>query len=147
MPEPLVDDAIALLLAGVSGLGAPWVYNNATHSLNTIFLGPLRATPETPANAVFVMAQGGRAPMNFLGGRVAGSIYHSRVQIMVRSAGQDWLGGRALALAVRALIHKVAVSGYISCLAQESEPNYVGEDEARNHLFSLNFELLRAGTP
>lgn len=144
-PEPDVD--VATVLNGAGGLGAQWLFNPGDPTTANIFVGPVRPQEGgIPANAIFVLAFGGPAPLPYLGGVASGSMYFARVQVVVRSAPDAYGTGINTARDVRTLLHKIAPSGYIAAYAEQSEPMYLAQDEAGNHLWSINFRLDRTGT-
>lgn len=107
-----------------------------------LFEGPPRyhTTPESshiPDECVFVMETGGPAAEAFLGS----TSYEDRqngVQIRVRSAGEDYSGGRTLARAVRDALHHAAVSGYADVSVRASSPDYLGVTEKGHHEWSVS---------
>ena len=107
-----------------------------------LFSGPMRATSEGSVAdaAVACTTSGGPAPVPYAGG-VGGGLYAVRIQAMIRSAAEDYDGGIKLALAVRNKMHASTPSGYVSCLAVESAPQYLSQDDNRHHRWVLNFEL------
>jgi len=106
-----------------------------------LWRGPERAAGTgVPAKSVFVLASGGYPPRPFLGPSST-DMRRSTVQITVRSDAQDFDGGQTLVRAVRNAIHKAAVAGYVDIRVRESEPNYLGQDEAARHLWTVNVEM------
>lgn len=107
-----------------------------------IVRGPARDTDELVANQLInVLPTGGPPPMPFMGAATNENLYAARVQVVVRSKAEQYESGEALARAVRAKLHLVVISGYVSVMAQESEPNYLGVDDRGLHRFSVNFMM------
>jgi hypothetical protein len=108
-----------------------------------LFRGPERA-PSTavPSQAVFVLVSGGPASEAYADGTNVERAY-SALQIIVRSNPNDYSGGDTLARQVRAALHHASVPGYLDLRAMQSEPIYLGEDEAGSHRWSINVECWR----
>lgn len=96
-----------------------------------------------PIEAVFVWSAAGFPPVPYMG--VAPSVWYPRVQVRVRGnaravgARQE---ARTAARAVLGLLHRAQLAGYISCLANESEPIHLGENGSGGFEFGLNFDLI-----
>jgi hypothetical protein len=106
-----------------------------------LFEGPVRAQSATvPHQAVFVLPSGGPAPEAYADGTTTERRY-SAIQITLRSDPKDYAGGWVLARQVKAALHHATVTGYVDIRAMQSEPIYVGPDEADRHLWSVNLEL------
>lgn len=123
-----------------------------------LFSGPvLPATPDTsvagiPSQAVFVNAGGGPAPMPYMGSGT--SLYKSAVQVRTRSNPRDDVNGKALARAMRELLHTAAIqivgaggTQYVQCLTNEAEPLFIGLDQGGRSEFSSNFVLWNVQAP
>lgn len=134
MPTPDADLA-ALLVASPQPISG-----STTLVLGTnLFLGPVRplTTDGIPALAVFVLGEGGPAPMPYLNN--AGDYREDRVTITVRGEPDDLAGPQALARAIRRRLHRARPSGYIVILVQEGEPLYQGQDEQALHHWEHSF--------
>jgi hypothetical protein len=144
-------DVVAFLAANLGTVGGV-AWTNAGAGAN-IFTGPVRPTASpsgsglgVPAAAIFVLASGGPAPDPYLGSP-ASSSYAPRVQVRVRGNPGDNANALLVARTVRDKLHRAAISGYVSSLVQNAEPIYLAQDDAGSHEWSINFILLRAGTP
>lgn len=152
---PPVDpalDVVAFLAANLGTVGGV-TWTNAGGGIN-LFTGPVRPTVApvaaaagVPSAAIFVLASGGPPVEPYIGGASAGSTYQARVQVRVRMNPGDNENATLVARTVRDKLHKGVISGYASSLAQNAEPLYLGQDKAGSHEWSVNFILLRAGTP
>jgi len=123
----------------ISLLDALWTLARGTN----LFSGPVRQqSTSVPHQAVFVLPSGGPAPDAYSDGTVI-EMRYSAIQVIVRSNPKDYAGGQVLARQVRDALHHVAVTGYVDIRAMQSEPIYIGPDEADRHLFSVNLEMWR----
>lgn len=106
-----------------------------------IKLGPPRA-PLSAGNsaAVWLMPYGGREPDPLVDAASQGSLYYSKVQVLVRSPADGYDGGLARARQCRLALHARQPSEYIYWRALSSEPLYLGIDENQEHRFALNLE-------
>ena len=108
-----------------------------------LFVGLLREKGTgIPHQAVFCLSAGGAPPDAFMYGGSGTEERHSDVKIYVRSNPHDFSGGQTLARSVRDAIHHVVPSGYLESEVQESEPNYLGQQENGEHLWTITTELL-----
>ena len=118
---------------------------SANFTLGTnLFTGKVRAIDPAggiPAKCVFCLLTGGPPPFA-MHDENSKELYYPTVQVVVRSDLRAMAAGQALAREAYGLLHDAAVSGYISCRARESEPNYLNEDEKGSHFWSINFELI-----
>lgn len=143
MPAPAHD--LATLLAGTLSLPSP-----ATGTVvltyaaaGNLLTGPVRAADHLVDNlAVFVLGTGGGAPEPYLGDGPNENLWRARVQVTVRGALDAFEQGEGLARACLAELHLAEPSGYVSVRAQESVPNYLGQDERGCHLWTVNFVAL-----
>jgi len=101
--------------------------------------GPPRA-PLSTGNAatIWVTPYGGSEPDPLLNASVSGSIWHSKIQVLVRSGADDYTDGITQARAVRDALHCKQSSGYIAWRALSSEPLYLGIDEVQEHRWAVN---------
>lgn len=131
--SPEVDVAAALATALSLTVGTDIKY------------GPRRSVVEAgDANVtIWVHATGGPAPMPFLNATVEGSFYDSSVQVVSLSASDDFAGGLTTARAIRDALHTKTISGYVICVADQSEPFYLGQiaEADGQHEWSQNFSL------
>lgn len=132
--DPATDTAAHL--AGLS----PIVDNLSLAVGRNLFVGPERATrAEVPDFAVFAQNVTAAAPTPYVNDRFDFSRFV--VQLLVRSAPGGFTQGELLARNILARLHREKPTGYVTCLAQQAGPAYLGEDEGRRHRWSLNFEL------
>lgn len=131
------EDAVLGRLAGATLAGTL-----LTTAAN-LFTGPPRAagTQGVPDAAVFVLATGGPPPQGSFG--QTEKLLTHRVQVVVRGAPGDYTSAGDVARAVCTRLHDFVPAGWLYARAQESEPLYMGEDEAGRHEWSTNVELLR----
>jgi Concanavalin A-like lectin/glucanases superfamily len=137
LPDAAADMADELLdLSPVAGV--------ALELGSNLFVGPELATrAEVPDFAVFVMNGGAGAPAPYLND--ADDFHRLPVVATVRSSPADYAGAEKLARQLVYELHRSKVDGYVTCLALQSTPSYLGEDEQRRHRFSVAFELWWVG--
>lgn len=105
-----------------------------------LFMGPVRAQSESvPAAAVFVHSEGGDAPEPYLG--TGTSDWQPEVTVTVRGAPEAFQTGQTLARSILKALHLADVPGYYLCEAQQSEPDYVGRDDAGCPEWEMDFVL------
>ena len=129
------EDLVTVIAAGVGWL---------TTGTN-LFAGPVRPVDKThiPGRAVFVFPSGGIRPEAFLGETEA----MRRSGIMIRTRGNHSSTANAYktalsdARAVRDVVHYASLSGYFDVRAEQSEPIYIGEDDAGHPEFSINLTV------
>jgi hypothetical protein len=127
-----VDDAITDFLAA-AGIGL-------TKGTN-LWSGPLRPDDDdVPAQAVFVLLSGGPGPVDYSDGGAGQSIHEAGLQVFVRSNQEAHAAGQTLARNVWGTCHKASPSGCLaySCVCRQSEPIYIGKDDAGRHVWSIN---------
>lgn len=132
-----VDENIVDVLAA-AGIGL-------TKGTN-LFMGPGRGiSDEIPAKSVFVLASGGPPPLIHLNGGSVPDTKEPACQIIIRGEHKAFSAGQTLARAVYAAIHKSSPADNVagSCLAQQSEPIYIGEDEQGFPGWTINVLLFR----
>lgn len=136
-------DALAQALAGTIALPDPPGGSDVVLSYaadGNLLLGPVRAKLATiDRPCVFVLQNGGLPPLPYMG--QSESWHATRVQVTVVSAQNEFALGEALARALHARAHINTPSGYTFCLAQESDPMYLGTDDDNAHRFAFNVEL------
>jgi hypothetical protein len=137
MPNPGLDLATALVAATPVG-GVALVLAPASGC--NVFAGPVQPpSDDVPDRAVFCVAYGGPAPEPYMDGTNQ-DWHESRVQVWVRSAHLDYVGGEAFARAVAAALQRRTVAGYVLVLALD-EPSYMGQDEQGCHEWAVNFRM------
>lgn len=94
-----------------------------------------------PDAAVFVLPSGGPAPLAYCEGGGTAERRFSGVQVITRSPTDDYYTGKTRARGIRNTLHHASISGYDDVRVNESEPLYLGENEARQHRWSTNVEL------
>lgn len=131
MPSPAID--IATYLAAQLG----------TLTLQTnLFAGPVRGPDaRAPVEAVFVFSTGGPAPLEHIAGGSGTNHWQPELQIRVRSSKEEFANGLALARSVTSTLHHATVSGYVEVAARESDPVYLGPDDAGYHEWSVGIRL------
>lgn len=96
-------------------------------------------SPE-PDAVVYVFGNGGAAPEPYIGTSKK-SVYRQKVSIIVRGAPQDYATAKTRALLVITTLHLATLSGYVSCLSQDSEPTWLGYDNNSRPGFAVNVVL------
>jgi hypothetical protein len=111
-----------------------------------LFIGPQRpqdAGSGVPAQASFVLATGGVAPSIHLGG--TGELRFPTVAVLVRSAPEEFSAGYTRAKNIFETVHNADITGYVACLAENSEALYIGTDEQGCHVWSIRLALIVRG--
>lgn len=104
-----------------------------------LFSSGLRPDDYTEGSGVFLLNSGGASPSLYLNGNRE-AYYRPSVQVMVRGGVGDFAGGEALARAVYDELFLADVTGYVTIQPQDSQPSYLGDDEANRGLWVLNLE-------
>lgn len=133
VPDPAAD--LAAHLAGLSPVG------DVTLEVGgNLFVGPERAVrAEVPELALFAQNTTGAAPVPYVNDRF--DFARFAVSLLVRGNPGQFAAGEQLAREVLRAMHREKPTGYVTCLASQAGPTYLGEDEARRHRWSLNFEM------
>lgn len=107
-----------------------------------LFTGPVRPSKRggVPASAIFVIPTSGQAPSLHNAGK--GELRYPSIQIRIRSLPEEYDPGYTVAKAVYETVHDAFLAGYVSCLAEQSEPLYIGADEQGCHEWSVNLTLI-----
>ncbi len=135
---------VATALAGVIVMPNPPGGANVTLTYGAdgnLLIGPVRPAGEglMPQLAVYVLQSGGPPPSPYMG---QGESWHvTRVQVTVRGAIGAYLTAAALARALHAKAHLLAMAGYTYCKAGESDPAYLGTDDENAHRFVFNLDV------
>jgi len=132
--DPQVDVAAYIVTLGLT-------YAGASLALATnVFRGEVQAVGNgTPSAAVFVQALQGDPPQAFLG---AGTTeWAAEVEITVRSAPGEREAARAFARGLLARLHCAAISGYTRVVAEDTEPEWVEQDEGGCHEYQFSLTL------
>lgn len=109
---------------------------------NNVIAGPARESDDiVPNELINVLQTGGPPPMPFMGSAPNKNVKIARVQVTVRSKLDNFGDGEALARGILQKLHLVVLDGYTDVMAQETEPNYLGEDERRIHRWTMNFAM------
>ena len=110
--------------------------NVATLTYGTnIFAGPVRP-PDTfvPVLAAFVQVTGGPTPDGFLGETV--SWKDIGMSVFVRSAKDDWGGGRDLAALIWPVVQYASLAGgYFDVRARDPAALYLQQDTEQRHIY------------
>lgn len=132
--DPQVDVAAHILTLGLS-------YAGAALALGTnLFRGEVQAVGNgVPGAAIFVQALPGGSPEPYLG---ALDKWEAEVEVTVRSNPGEREEARAFARELLARLHRATIAGYISCVAEETEPEWQEQDEGDCHeyVFSITLE-------
>jgi len=109
---------------------------------STIFTGIERAENAElfPDASVFVWAGSAQAPQPYIG-TANQSLYRARVSVVTRGTSGDFQTSLVKARTVIAAGHLASVSGYISCVALDSEPNWLGYDNMSRPRWLVTFLL------
>jgi len=119
---------------------------------DNLFVGPMRPYANTaqgggmPRNAIFCIQLEGRRPQTFMNCSSAGYQWHAlrypNVQISIRMDPYKFAYGRNLGfLIVGALQRNTFNDLYVDSQINDGSPNYLGQDEDGDHLWSINVEL------
>jgi hypothetical protein len=119
---------------------------------DNLFVGPMRPTASAsqgggmPRNAVFCLQLEGRRPQTFMNCSSAGYQWHAlrypNVQISIRRDQYKFEDGRNLGFAiVDALNRNTFSASYVDSQINDGSPNYLGQDEDGDHLWSINVNL------
>lgn len=134
-------DVVAQLFVGTITLPSPPGGADVVLTYgDNLVAGPLRPVlGATPQLEVSVLQGGGMAPSPYMG---QGESWHvTRVQVTVRSSVDEFSRGEALARALHARAHLHEPTGVTSLMAVESDPLYLGIDDAAAHRFSFNLDV------
>jgi len=101
-----------------------------------LFSGPMR---ETPKRAIFCLSTGGAPPEARMGSLKADRFF--RVQVTIRETPNNFKSGLTRARLVRDSLHYAPLSQYVEVAVAESEPNYLGEADDGQHLWTVNVDL------
>jgi hypothetical protein len=139
MPALAPDAAIAAVLAADLSL--------ALVSGTSLFCGPMpdggpNARPSIPDLCVAVMITGGGQNEPYVDGGAGAELCRTTVQVFVRGDRDAFEAGQAKARAIRNSLNFATVTDYIGCDIRESEPTWLGFDETRRPLWTMNAELL-----
>lgn len=109
-----------------------------------LFHGPVRAysTAGAPAQAVFVMASGGRPPNRIFG--LASEMRYPNV--FVRTRSNDLQTGQTLARNIHNILQSASVTNYEDVQALQSEPTFMGQDTRGLYEWSDGFRVVYNST-
>lgn len=129
-----MDVAAYLLTLGLS-------YEGTALALGAnVFRGEVQAVGNgVPPAAIFVQALPGGSPEPYLG---ALDVWEAEVEVTVRSNPGQREDARTFARGLLARLHRAPITGYISCVVEETEPEWQEQDEAECHeyVFSITLE-------
>lgn len=117
-----------------------------------LFVGPMRPYANTsqgggmPRNAVFCLQLEGRRPQTFMNCSSSGYQWHAlrypNVQISIRMDSYKFAYGRNLGfIIVSALQRNTFNDLYVDSQINDGSPNYLGQDDDGDHLWSINVNL------
>ena len=111
------------------------------------FFGPVRPVDDViPDRCVFCLESGGRAVFPYCGENRKGE-RHSRVSIIVRENKEEFSNGETLAIDVSDAIDMNPPTGYVEARTINTSPIYVRKTDLGNHLWSINVDLMKVGSP
>ena len=124
MPEALLATELATALTRTLG--------------EDILYGPRRISKGSiKGEACFIKPTGGPAPQAYANGNTV-ALRSAGLQIIIRSAKENWLTGQAFARDVRDATHFARPTGIMEYQIQEQDPTYIGQDEEGHHEWTLN---------
>jgi hypothetical protein len=91
-----------------------------------------------PAEAVFVEVQSSQPPDPFLG---SGDYWSAEVDVTVRGAAGAREAARLRARAILHALQRAAITGYVRVVAEDTEPEHLGADEAQCHEYALSITV------
>lgn len=106
---------------------------------SNLFIGRMPDNEKTASPCVSVLNTGGGEPQSMLSGERQ-SVYTSSVQVLVRSAVDDFAAGEALGRGVIEWCHQRVVTGYLSWYARDSQPALLGPDASGRLVWAINFD-------
>lgn len=132
MARPATDPEVAvadLIVAATVSIGG----SSAAKGTN-LFHGPEQpASSLIPDTAIFCLVTGGQAPEPYIGiGEDLG-----RVAVTVRIRDKDFARGRATAQSAMDACQRGQPAGWVTVLCLQSEPGYIGKDDAEHHLWTF----------
>ena len=119
---------------------------------DNLFIGPMRPYANSsqgggmPRDAVFCLQIDGRRPQTYLNAAPDGYQWHAlrypNVQISIRTDQYKFEYGRNLGFAIVDALNRNTFSAeYIDSQINDGSPNYLGQDEDGNHMWTINVEL------
>ena len=126
-----IDEAIVDLIDAAVG---------ALTKDTNLFAGPVRPSP--PAFSCFVMDSGTEPPQLYASGGGTDLKFIS-VKAITRGDEKKFEAGQTMSNAVLAAVHKTSPAGALpnTCIAEQSRPFYLGEDEQGLPMWSTNFTV------
>jgi hypothetical protein len=104
-----------------------------------LFTGPLPEVGDgIPALCVAVHTWGGDPPTVYKDGGVGTNLNAHATQVFVRSQAEDYDSGKTIADAAYNAVRKSTPANTIGTEADQSAALYLGEDDNRRHLWSIN---------
>lgn len=98
----------------------------------------LAVSSTVPAECVFVEVQSTEAPEPYLG---AGDYWTAEADITVRGPSGNREAARLRARAILEALHRATIPGYVRVVADDSEPEHLGADEAQCHEYTFTLTL------
>ncbi len=106
----------------------------------SLFLGPVRVVrAETPPQAIFCQNARGLRPTPYMG--INKDFKQFQVLVTVRSEPAQFSVGEQLARDLMSAVQRTPPTGYITALLEQAGPDYLGEDDQRQHRWSFVVEL------
>lgn len=105
-----------------------------------LFIGRMPDTDRAPSTpCVSVLNTGGAAPTPFLD-PARRAYFRPSVQVMVRSAADEFATGEGIARGVVEWCHQRVVADYVSWFSRDSQPAYLGPDSDQHHVWVVNLD-------
>lgn len=100
----------------------------------------LQVNDNVPAQAVFIITNGGRSPRQYLQDK---SELIARVLVFVRGNVNSFGDSEDLARGVLQALHRNVPAGYIDCISDVPEPEYNGLEDGEYPLWTIPFSVTR----
>jgi hypothetical protein len=104
-----------------------------------LFSSGLRPDDQTTSPAVFCLNSGGPEATAYLGGNRE-AFHRPTVQVMIRGGAAAFAAGETLARGVFDELYLAAPTGYVELVPRDSQPAYLGDDEANRGQWVINLE-------
>lgn len=112
---------------------------------NNIFIGPVRPPKVVsevtiiPEQSIWILQLPGSEPDRVFGH--AYRIHETPIQCMVRGQPNQFINTRDWAREIWEAIEGATLTNYMTCLAMQEGPVWVGYDENQRPMYSLNFAM------
>lgn len=104
-----------------------------------LFISRMPDTDRSPSPAVACLNTGGEAPAPYLDDSRR-SYFSASVQVLVRSAVDDFEAGERVARGIIEWCHQRVAVGYVTWLSRDSQPGYLGPDANHRHTWAINLD-------